>query len=165
MGSATMLSVSTLDISTETTAVSTDTTAEATALSDNATSQLFRSEALAHYTGGRRRQGDLLRLTPAWTRWSYWLLVAVLLLGLAGATVGTVDQYSSGPAVVKMDEDGATIVALLPGHLRPLLRPGMILRFTLDGYPQAYQSFDHRHHRGSGHQPRWSTSKGGIGAG
>ena len=143
----------------------TNTMTDTTALGDNTESQLFRSEALAHYTGGRRRQGDLLRLTPAWTRWSYWLLVAVLLLGLAGATVGTVDQYSSGPAVVKMDEDGATIVVLLPGHLRPLLRPGMILRFTLDGYPQAYQSFDHRHHRGSGHQPRWSTSKGGIGAG
>ena len=29
------------------------------------------------------------------------------------------------------------MVALLPGSFRPMLRPGMPLRFSLDGYPQA----------------------------
>jgi hypothetical protein len=109
--------------------------------------QIFRSEALAYYNGGRRSQGDLLRLSPAWTHYTYWLLVAVFVFAMLGAAVGTVDQYISGPAVVLMELSDAgrnrqtpTIIALLPGHVRPLLQPGMELRLTLTGYPQAAQS-------------------------
>lgn len=101
--------------------------------------QIFRAEALAYYTGSRRSQGDLLRLAPTWTRWSYWLLVVVVLCGLTGATIGTVDQYVQGMAVVLVEAGAPTIVALLPGHSRPLLRPDMTLSVTLAGYPQATQ--------------------------
>lgn len=111
---------------------------------NTAGTQIFRSEALHYYTGGRRNQGDLLRLSPAWTRWSYWLLVAVFLAGLVGAAVGTVDRYVSGPVVV-MAESGAAgnpapiLIALLPAYTRPQLQPGLPVRLTLTGYPQAYQ--------------------------
>lgn len=111
---------------------------------DNPRTQIFRPEALAYYTGGRRTQGDLLRLTPTWTQWSYWLLLLVVLVGSVGVVVGTVDQYVSGPAVVLPATRPATtsqltMVALLPGHVRPLLQPGMTLYVTLAGYPQAAQ--------------------------
>src|SRR5207244_3125523 len=33
-------------------------------------------------------------------------------------------------------ETGHSVVALVPGQFRPLLRAGMPLRFALDGYPQ-----------------------------
>jgi multidrug efflux pump subunit AcrA (membrane-fusion protein) len=44
----------------------------------------------------------VLRLTPAWTRWAYWLLVAALAAGIAYGVFGTVHEYASGPAVVWM---------------------------------------------------------------
>ena len=113
--------------------------AEAAAAAGNPATEIFRAEALAYYTGGRRTQGDLLRLTPTWTRWSYWLLVAVVLCALAGATISKVDQYAQGEAIVLVEADSPTIVAWLPGHLRPLLHPGMTLHVTLAGYPQAPQ--------------------------
>lgn len=106
---------------------------------DHDPAEIFRAEALAYYTGSRRSQGDLLRLAPTWTRWSYWLLVVVVLCGLTGAAVGTVDQYEQGTAVVTVEAGAPTMLALLPGHLRPLLHPGMALYVTLAGYPQATQ--------------------------
>jgi len=38
------------------------------------------------------------------------------------------------------EEAGHSVVALLPGQWRPMLRPGMNLRFALAGYPHLHQS-------------------------
>ncbi len=62
---------------------------------------LFRGEALEHHRRGGAR-GDVLQLTPRTLFWTHWLL----LLALAGAAyyafVGQVDEYASGPAVVRI---------------------------------------------------------------
>ena len=36
-------------------------------------SSLFREEALKHWAG-HHQEGEILRLSPAWTRWAYWVL-------------------------------------------------------------------------------------------
>ena len=43
---------------------------------------LFREEALRHAAAVRGGgDGDVIRLSPAWTRWAYWLLVAAFTAG------------------------------------------------------------------------------------
>lgn len=41
-----------------------------------------------------------MHLSRGWTRWSYWLLVAVFVAALAYGAVGRLHEYASGPAVV-----------------------------------------------------------------
>lgn len=70
---------------------------------------LFRSEALEHHAGARR-EGELLGLSVALPSWVYRLLVAALVVGLVYCSVGTVNEYASGPAVVRI-EDRAEVTA------------------------------------------------------
>jgi membrane fusion protein (multidrug efflux system) len=65
-------------------------------------SDLFREEAIAHHAG-YQHQGALLRISPSWTLWTFWLLVMVVLAGSLYAVLGTVYEYASGPAVVRVD--------------------------------------------------------------
>src|SRR3954453_21948542 len=60
---------------------------------------MFRTQALKHAEIGRG-EGELLRLSPAWTRWAYWLLVAVFVAGGLFSALGTIAEYAGGPAVV-----------------------------------------------------------------
>jgi membrane fusion protein (multidrug efflux system) len=63
---------------------------------------LFREEALRHAARGLGGNGDVLRLSPAWTRWAYWLLVVAFVVGGLYVAIGTVYEYASGPAVIWM---------------------------------------------------------------
>jgi membrane fusion protein (multidrug efflux system) len=47
--------------------------------------------------------GSVVKISPAWTNWAYWLLVSALAASLVYALVGTVNQYATGPAVVRID--------------------------------------------------------------
>ncbi|MCU1277369.1 MAG: putative efflux rane fusion protein [bacterium] len=62
----------------------------------------FRSEALAHQAG-QQREGVLLRLSPGWARWSFWLIVAVFVAGIGYVVVGRLAEYATGPAVIRVD--------------------------------------------------------------
>lgn len=65
-------------------------------------SDLFRTEAIQHhaqYAG----QGDVLRISPDWTQWSYWLLVGICVVGLLYVTFGKIYEYASGPAMVRVE--------------------------------------------------------------
>lgn len=42
-----------------------------------------------------------LRLTPAWTRWTWWLLMAALVAGLLALIFVRVPEYASGVAVIR----------------------------------------------------------------
>lgn len=59
----------------------------------------FRASAVQNIEQGRQ-EGELLMLSPSWTRWTYWLLVALFLSALAFSIFGTLHEYASGPAVV-----------------------------------------------------------------
>ena len=63
---------------------------------------LFREEALAHHTAGEAHEGDLLDLSPRWTRWTYKVLLAILAAGILYVCLGRLDDYAAGPAVVRL---------------------------------------------------------------
>ncbi|HXU74151.1 MAG TPA: HlyD family efflux transporter periplasmic adaptor subunit [Polyangia bacterium] len=62
----------------------------------------FRQEAL-DYHARDQAGGALLRLSPGWSRWSYWLLLAIVLAATVYGFVGRVNDYASGPAVIRVD--------------------------------------------------------------
>ena len=41
---------------------------------------LFRPEAVEHHAGGA--PGDVLRVTPRWTGWLFWVLLVAVVAGL-----------------------------------------------------------------------------------
>jgi membrane fusion protein (multidrug efflux system) len=99
--------------------------------------QLFRQEALQHYAE-YRAHGNLLRLSPRWAAWAYGLLVAVLVVGALYAVFGTVYEYASGPAIVRI-EGRTDLTARAAGTVADVLvRPGqrvaegeLLVRFYL----------------------------------
>lgn len=62
---------------------------------------LFRREAMEAHQA-HRKHGDVVRVSPAWVRWSYWLVLALLIAGSAYMYFGHVDDYSSGPAIIRI---------------------------------------------------------------
>ncbi|AKF82290.1 membrane fusion protein, multidrug efflux system [Myxococcus fulvus] len=64
---------------------------------------IFRKEALEYYQQHRRQEGDVLLLAPGWTRWTYWVLMGMLALGVLLCVVGTVSEYAEGPALVRVE--------------------------------------------------------------
>lgn len=103
--------------------------------------QIFRREAVEHQGAGTQEGGAVLRLAPSWTAWAFWLLLAVVGFYGAFALVGRVSEYASGPAVVRLGAPGepVEILATLPGHFRPLLQTGAVMRLELQGFPFQYQ--------------------------
>jgi multidrug resistance efflux pump len=66
------------------------------------TTQLFREEALDHHRG-YKAEGRVMRIDPTWTEWSYWLVVGVVISGLLFSIFGTIHEYATGAAVVRVD--------------------------------------------------------------
>jgi hypothetical protein len=62
---------------------------------------LFRREALERYQTLDEAH-DPLHISPVWTRWTYWTLLAALAGALVFTAVGEVKEYASGLAVVWM---------------------------------------------------------------
>lgn len=64
--------------------------------------QLFRPEAMQHAAAGARAESDVLRLSPRWTRPTYWVLVAAFFATLLYGVFGRVHEYATGPAIVRL---------------------------------------------------------------
>ncbi|MFE8599015.1 efflux RND transporter periplasmic adaptor subunit [Archangium violaceum] len=64
---------------------------------------IFRKEALEYYQHYRRQEGDVLQLAPGWTRWTYAVLMVMLGVALLVCVIGTVSEYASGSAVVRIE--------------------------------------------------------------
>jgi hypothetical protein len=91
---------------------------------------LFRREALEFKTR-QPGHGDVLRIDAPWSRWSYWIVLALVVAGVVvSATVHT-SQTTSGPAVIDVRE--RTFVALVPGAASPDLHRGQLVRVELPG--------------------------------
>jgi hypothetical protein len=89
---------------------------------------LFREEALAALERGDQ-DGDVVRISPRWTAWLYWLLLAVAAAALAFGFLGTVREHVDGNAFVADDQ----VVAYFAGDDRRRVEPGMTLRLLDDG--------------------------------
>ncbi len=63
---------------------------------------LFRDEALRHHEGGED-EGDVLRFDRRWARITYGIVAVGALVAFAFASLFTIDEYASGPAVVRVD--------------------------------------------------------------
>jgi membrane fusion protein (multidrug efflux system) len=87
----------------------------------------FRQEALQHYQSFRTH-GNVIRIAPRWSRWSYGFLVWAVVASLLYAALGTVHEYASGPVVVRIDGRHA-ITAHSHGTVAAVLvHPGVRVR-------------------------------------
>jgi hypothetical protein len=92
-------------------------------------SSLFRQEAV-EFHAGRSRPGGVLRIDPPWTRWLYWIVLALLAAGVAVTATARISQTTSGPARINVQE--RTFVALVPGAASPDLQRGELVRLQVD---------------------------------
>jgi hypothetical protein len=93
-------------------------------------SDLFRQEALEFHTG-QQRPGGILRVDAPWTRWAYWLVLALLVGGVIITATARTSETTSGPALIDVQE--RTFVALIPGAASPDLQPGQTVRLDVQG--------------------------------
>ena len=90
---------------------------------------LFRREALEFQAS--QPQGGVLRIDPRWTRWTYWLVLALLVAGMIVTATARTSETTSGPALIAVQE--RTFVALVPGAASPELQPGQTVRLHVQG--------------------------------
>jgi hypothetical protein len=91
---------------------------------------LFRQEAIEFHVGQPRSDG-FLRIDPPWTRWLYWIVLALVVAGVVVTATARTAETTSGPALINVPE--RTFVALVPGAAAPDLRPGQLVRIQVDG--------------------------------
>jgi hypothetical protein len=91
---------------------------------------LFRQEALEFHTGQQRPDG-VLRVDAPWTRWAYWLVLALLIAGVAVMSTAHTLETTSGPALIDVHE--RTFTALVPAAASPDLQSGQAVRIELQG--------------------------------
>ena len=85
--------------------------------------EIFREEAILSHAA-YRGEGDVLKISPSWTRWTYWSMVIVLVAGGAYTILGTVHEYASGPAIVRV-EGKDDVTAKAPGTVQAIaVQPG-----------------------------------------
>jgi hypothetical protein len=92
---------------------------------------LFRREALEFHVG-QSGQGGVLRIDPPWTRWLYWIVLALVAAGLVVTVTARTSETTSGPALIDVRE--RTFAALVP-QASSDLRRGRPVRLQVDGPP------------------------------
>jgi membrane fusion protein (multidrug efflux system) len=65
--------------------------------------EIFRKEALDALQAPDH-EGALVKLVPGWSRHAYWIIVLVVIAGLAYSAAASINEYASGPAVVRVDK-------------------------------------------------------------
>lgn len=83
----------------------------------------FRVEAL-RANRGVDRPGDVVRITGAWVRVTYWMIVSFVFVGVCYLVFGRINRYSAGPAVIRLHER-VELTAQVGGALAEvLIEPG-----------------------------------------
>jgi membrane fusion protein (multidrug efflux system) len=62
---------------------------------------IFREEALEAYAV-HRHNADVIRVSPRWSDWAYWVIVAFVAVSVGFAAIAHMARYSTGPAVVRV---------------------------------------------------------------
>jgi hypothetical protein len=91
---------------------------------------LFRREAL-EFKAGQLGPGDVLRIDPPWSRWSYWVVLVLVLAGVVVTTTVHTSKTTSGPTLINVRE--RTFAALVPDAASPDLHRGQVVRLELPG--------------------------------
>ena len=90
------------------------------------TEGIFRPEAIEHHAGGKE-EGDVLRFDRAWTPIVYKILVAAAICAFLFISLFNVDEYASGPAVVRVD-GRRMITATSPATVETVeVKPGQLV--------------------------------------
>ncbi len=76
--------------------------------------EIFRPEALYAYRTAFGDDGDVLRLSPRWIRWTLPVVIVIALTGFALICVLRTNRYASGPAVVRA-VDRTDITSVMSG--------------------------------------------------
>lgn len=84
---------------------------------------LFRPQAVQHHANPGQ-DGHVLYQSSRWSAWCFWLVVVTVVSTLVYAALGTVHEYASGAAVVRV-EDRTDVTALVAGTVASVdVRPG-----------------------------------------
>ncbi len=67
----------------------------------NGSSEIFREEALDYHIRKWDQEGDVLRTAPTWLKRTHWVMVGIVVLAVAYMSLAKVDEYATGPAVVR----------------------------------------------------------------
>jgi len=85
---------------------------------------IYRREALQEFMQGEQEDGGILLQDDHMSRWTYWILLAGLLLMAAYLWFGTVHEYANGPAIVN-SSGRSQLTALNTGTVSEVLvEPG-----------------------------------------
>jgi multidrug resistance efflux pump len=104
---------------------------------DRGDADIFRREALEHHSRPAK-EGEVLRLSPRWTQWTFWMLTGACVAAVTYGIVGNISEYATGPAIVRID--GKTdVTAEVPGVVASVdVQPGdrvkagdLLLRFAV----------------------------------
>lgn len=82
--------------------------------------RMFRRAALDSYIRGAAAEGAVFEAEPGWIRSSYWALIAGALALLLFVVFGSVNEYATGPAIVKVGEQ-AHVTAVTDANIAALL--------------------------------------------
>jgi membrane fusion protein (multidrug efflux system) len=97
---------------------------------------IFRNEALeSHSRGSEARRDNLLRISPGWTMWTYWLLISLFAAASLYMAIAKVDDYATGLSVIR-DEGRTLVTATTNGTIRRItVQPGQQIQ---PGQPLVY---------------------------
>jgi membrane fusion protein (multidrug efflux system) len=90
--------------------------------------KIFRKEAIEALEAGLSSEGDVLRISPVWVHWTYWAMAAMLLVALVYGAVGTVSEYASGPALIRVEGRTDVTTPLGGTVVGVLVRPGQRIK-------------------------------------
>lgn len=97
--------------------------------------RLFREEAL-QARALRREFGDVLRISPRWTRWAYPFVVGLACAAVLFLSVAHVTRHVRGSGHVRVSPDGAVQVeADIASPDARRLRPGATARVSFPALP------------------------------